>query len=529
MESRVPKTPRVSNLQVVWFKRDLRVADHAPLLLASAQGPILPLYVFEPDLWAAPDMSARHRWWVTESVRELQERLADLGQPLVVRTGSIITVLADIQRRFGGFVLWSHEETGNGQTYTRDREVLAWCRSQGIRWNECRQNGVIRRLKSRDQWSEQWEETMATPLSETPTTLSPIAIDPGEIPVSPADFTPSALHQLPGEHAGRQCLRSFLYLRGEHYSGGISSPASAAQYGSRLSPYLAWGNLSMRQVVHATRARQAEVRNAPPTRRGRWLRSLRAFDSRLHWHCHFIQKLESEPEIEYECFVRALNDMRNRTGNESYLHAWRTGNTGYPFVDACMRYLQATGWLNFRMRAMLVSFAAYDLFLDWRLFAHFLAQQFLDYEPGIHYPQIQMQSGTTGINTIRIYDPVKQGYDHDPNGDFVRHWIPELAPIPGPVVHEPWKLSPLEQKEFGFTPGTAYPDRVVDHREAVRAAKETVRTYRQKAETRESARAILQRHGSRSRGTRRRQRTRGDTHADTNINQYSLFEAVEEQ
>ena len=174
-------------IQVVWFKRDLRVSDHAPLTNAAAAGPTLPLYVFEPELWSSPDMSARHRWWVTESVRELREKLAQLGQPLIVRSGDIITVLEDIRSRCGTFVLWSHEETGNGQTYTRDRAVLAWCRSNGIRWNEIQQLGVIRRLKSRDRWSERWEETMGVALSRGPIRLPPLSLDVGDIPSSPLE------------------------------------------------------------------------------------------------------------------------------------------------------------------------------------------------------------------------------------------------------------------------------------------------------------------------------------------------------
>jgi deoxyribodipyrimidine photo-lyase len=209
--------------------------------------------------------------------------------------------------------------------------------------------------------------------------------------------------------------------------------------------------------------------------------------------------------------------MREGHHNEEYLAAWQEGRTGYPFVDACMRSLRATGWLNFRMRAMLVSFAAYDLFLDWRAFAHFLAQQFLDYEPGIHYPQIQMQSGTTGINALRMYDPVKQGYDHDPEGTFVRTWVPELANVKSPLIHEPWKLSPLELREAGIEIGRDYPERVVLHLEAVRHAREVVRQWRGRPEFRAQSRGTLSKHGSRKRPRR------GSTPTKGSLNQLSLF------
>lgn len=167
-----------------------------------------------------------------------------------------------------------------------------------------------------------------------------------------------------------------------------------------------------------------------------------------------------------------------------------------------MRSLRATGWINFRMRAMLVSFAAYDLFLDWRTFSHFLANQFLDYEPGIHYPQIQMQSGTTGINALRMYDPVKQGYDHDSRGDFIRTWVPELAKIQGQAIHEPWRLSPLELREAGIDFGREYPERIVNHQEAVRAARARIAQARGNPETKAATKSTLAKHGSRKRRAR---------------------------
>ena len=504
-------------MHVVWFKRDLRIHDHSPLSSAARAGTVVPLYVFEPEVWRSPDMSARHRWWVTESVRELRDHLTRLGQPLIVREGPILDILRELQRTLGSFTLWSHEETGNAQTFERDKGVGAWCRDQGITWNQHRQFGVVRRLRSRERWSEQWEELMTAPPIATPDRLPPISIDVGDIPPPPDDFEPSRLHQKPGERAALQCLRSFLSERGEAYSGSISSPLTAQQFGSRLSPYLAWGNLSMRTVVTETRKMIAHLRELPPAARGSWPRSLSAFESRLHWHCHFIQKLESEPSIEFHTFVPALDTMREGHHNEEYLAAWQGGRTGYPFVDACMRSLRATGWLNFRMRAMLVSFAAYDLFLDWRAFSHFLAQQFLDYEPGIHYPQIQMQSGTTGINALRMYDPVKQGYDHDPEGTFVRTWVPELANVKSPLIHEPWKLSPLELREAGIEIGRDYPERVVLHLEAVRHAREVVRQWRGRPEFKAQSRGTLSKHGSRKKPRRGSAPTKGS------LNQLSLF------
>jgi deoxyribodipyrimidine photo-lyase len=223
--------------------------------------------------------------------------------------------------------------------------------------------------------------------------------------------------------------------------------------------------------------------------------SLVSFSGRLHWHCHFIQKLESEPAIEFREFHPSLRGMRPDNPDSALLQAWADGETGYPFLDACMRSLRATGWLNFRMRAMVMSFASYNLWLPWRATGLHLARMFTDYEPGIHWSQVQMQSGTTGINTIRIYNVVKQGYDQDPEGIFVRRWVPELAAVPDGFIHEPWRWD-----EADSVLGQSYPAPVVDLKASTQAAKDRTYGARQGRRFHEAADAVQEKHGSRKSG-----------------------------
>ena len=130
--------------------------------------------------------------------------------------------------------------------------------------------------------------------------------------------------------------------------------------------------------------------------------------------------------------------------NDHLLESWKSGNTGFPLVDASMKCLINNGWLNFRMRAMLVSFLCHYLNQDWKRGVYHLAQLFLDYEPGIHYTQFQMQAGVTGINSIRVYNPIKQSKENDTNGVFIKKWIPELSKINDKIIHEPWLLTEID-------------------------------------------------------------------------------------
>ncbi len=492
------------SLNVVWYKRDLRWFDHAPLAEAARRGPVLPLYIAEPALWQQPDAAARQWSIFAESLAELTDALGALGQPLIVRVGDAIDVLDAIRRSHGAFALWSHQETGNGCTYARDRRVRAWARAHGIPWTEFPQHGVIRGLKDRDGWARHWDRLMARPLIATPDALVPLnTIDPGAIPSSRqlglAD-DPCPRRQAGGRRAGLALLDSFLDHRGARYHREMSSPNTAYQACSRLSVHFATGAVSIREAAQAARHRLGSLGALPPAERQTWGPALRAFQGRLHWHCHFMQKLEDQPSLEFENQHPAYDGLREGAFDDDRFQAWCAGRTGFPFIDACMRALIDSGWINFRMRAMLMAFASYHLWLHWRPTALQLARLFVDYEPGIHYPQAQMQSGTTGINTPRIYNPVKQSHDQDPAGRFIRAQLPELRGMPDPYVHEPWSMPAEVQRRAGCIIGVHYPPPIVDHLAAARTARARVWAVRRGAEYHATADAIQERHGSRRSG-----------------------------
>ena len=485
---------------VVWFKRDLRVQDHAALHHAAQAGPVLCLYVVEPSVWAQPDAASQHYQFILESLRELHAELKRLGGRLHVVAGEVTATLARLWALAPFAGLYSHEETGNAVTFQRDLSVGRWCQQQGVVWQEFAQFGVVRRLKTRDVWQEHWEAHVAAPAWPVPAALGlvfvalpwkatplPHALELGLPPEAPTRRQPG------GRQAGLSVWHSFLFDRCDQYRGGISSPLSAPTACSRLSAYLAYGCLSLREVVQAARQQSASL----PSGTSFHKKGLTAFTSRLYWHCHFIQKLEMEPRLEYENLHRGYDGLREQDWSPAHFDALVQGRTGWPLVDACVAMLRETGWLNFRMRAMLVSVAAYPLWLHWRPVGQWLARQFLDYEPGIHWSQMQMQSGTTGINTARIYNPIKQAQDHDPHGHFVRRWLPAMRRVPDAWLFEPWRMPPDLQARYGVLVGQDIAMPLVNLEEATRQAKARLYTLRAQPVVRAAKAVIVEKHGSR--------------------------------
>jgi deoxyribodipyrimidine photo-lyase len=486
--------------EIVWFKRDLRVHDHRPLAEAAVSGrKLVCLYVIEPQLWALPEYSGRQYAFLRETLESLDEALKKRGTRLTVRVGEVVDVLDALHRTEPVSALRAHEETGLAFTFERDKAVARWAKANDIAFIEHPQHGVIRGLKSRNGWAKRWDAFMAESAAPAPAQIACAGISGDAIPH--ADALGLALDPCPGRQpGGREAavadLRSFLTTRGAPYRRAMSSPLTAFDACSRLSAHLALGSLSMREAHQAACRALADKRTAGETA---YAQSIDSFISRLHWHCHFIQKFEDAPFMEASDLHPAYRGARPDP-DAAGLEAWIEGRTGLPFLDACMRALAHTGWLNFRMRAMVASVSSYHFWTHWKQPAEALAARFTDFEPGIHYPQMQMQSGVTGVNTPRIYNPVKQGHDQDPSGVFIRRWIPELKALPDSFIHEPWRAPQTVLDSAGVSLGEAYPHRLVDHELGARQARARIGAIRKGEDHKAVADAIQKKHGSRKSG-----------------------------
>ena len=486
-----------------WVKRDFRVHDNSALYAALARcESVTAVFIIEPELCAAPETSFFHFNAWQQAANHLAAQLAEIGGRLVIRVGRPEEIFESFRLEHQLDALFSHQETGSSLTFARDLRVKRWAEAHKLPWLESQQNGVVRALQDRAQrqtiirqrlfdssiisapfFMAPWPSPLA---SETWPTFESVSGKPIDERIQVSQL------QVVTEAAAQQTLRSFLYDRGLRYSGGISSPNTAFTAGSRLSTHLAWGTISLRQVFHALEERARELSSHSGPQEIQWRKSLKAFQSRLHWHDHFIQRLESAPAMEFEAINPAYREIVYGD-HEQVLEAWCTGYTGLPLIDACVRCLAATGFLNFRMRAMLVTTGCFGLAQSWQALQYPLARLFLDYEPGIHFSQVQMQAGVVGINTLRVYSPHKQLLDHDSDARFIKRWVPELQAFDAQTIAN------YESEELGD-----YPSPIVDIKVTGKVIKDQIYAVRQSEEGRRDAATVLERHGSRKRSTRRK-------------------------
>jgi deoxyribodipyrimidine photo-lyase len=480
---------------IVWLKRDLRSQDHEPFFKAEMDGiPYRLIYLFEPSMIAYRDTSLRHLQFVYQSLADLNKTLKQFNRQVEIFYAEAIDVFIYLSERFDIVNLYSYRESGTKVTWQRDKKIKSYCRSKQINWSESQRDGVLRGIKNRSDWNQQWHITMHQSVIENQYSYSNQSKmeHPFSIPVALQkkliDY-PDHYHAA-GEKNAWKYIESFTASRGFKYHKHISKPSQSRKSCSRLSPFLAWGNLSIKQAFQFIGTHPNGGKNS---------NAFSAMLTRLHWHCHFIQKFEVECSYETDC-INSGYELLVHTKNHVYLDAWKNGKTGYPLIDACMRAVAQTGWINFRMRAMVVSFLAFNLDQDWRDGVYYLAQNFLDYEPGIHYPQFQMQAGTTGINTVRLYNPVKNSQDHDSEGEFIKKWIPELLDVPKELLHEPWKMTLMEQSFYGVQLGLDYPLPIVDLKESAKKARDKIWKHKKHPAVQKEKARILNTHVNKKNG-----------------------------
>ena len=471
----------MKEINILWFKKDLRIFDNEALTESLKDGDIIPIYIIEKELWIQKTYSDRQWQFCKESILDLRNSLKKIGQPLIIRKGKVIEIFEEISKKFNIKGIYSHQETGDYFTYQRDKEVRKWASKKQIVWKEYLQFSVFRGNLDRNNWSKKWQENMGRSLFIEPSKINNIEIDIGTIPSDDyfcfkKDLCKGRLKG--GRENGLKRMEYFFSNKLNSYSKDISSPEKSFDSCSRLSPFISWGCISLKEIFHKANLNKNN--------------SSKMLKSRLTWHCHFIQKLESEPELEFKEFHSYFHKIRKK--NNNLLLLWSEGKTGFPFLDACMRSLNFNGWLNFRMRAMLMSFASYNLWIPWQESGSVLASKFIDYEPGIHWNQCQMQSGTTSININRIYNPIKQGKDHDPKGTFIRKWVPEIKLYPEDFIHEPWLMEKFNSSLYS---NSKYTKPIIDLLHSTKIARKKIQEITHQKGYWDISKEVYLKHGSR--------------------------------
>lgn len=467
MESIPPAT-------VVWFRRDLRLSDNPALAAAvSRGGPVVAAWVYAPAEEAESFPGAASRVFLHGALEGLAASLAARGGRLVLRPGPTIKALLDLARESGADAVFANR-VWDPAFLARDGKAVSALRANGI---DARlfDDGVLFPPDAMERsaggpfrvFGPFWRRCLAGPHPEAPIRAperipSPEPVPPSRplpefrlLPVVPWDSGIRAAWT-PGETGGRERLERFLDGALASYSRDRDFPGTDGT--SRLSPYLHWGCISPRQVWHATHSRAA-TDAAPGVSRGAeaFLRQLGWREFAHHLLFRFPGTVHAPLRPEFEAFP-----WRDDAGG---LAAWQRGRTGYPMVDAGMRQLWATGWMHNRVRMLVASFLVKDLLLPWRQGASWFLDTLADADLADNTLGWQWVTGcgADAAPYFRVFNPAVQGEKFDPEGRYVREWVPELAGMPDRWVHRPWEAPPVVLSKAGVTLGESYPRPIVDH------------------------------------------------------------------
>lgn len=468
-----------------WFRRDLRLRDNPALRAAAARsnGCVIPLFILDDAILHAPRTGVARTAFMIDALRDLDASLRARGSRLVVRRGRTLDVIRDLVRDSGAAgIAWNRDYTPFARR--RDAQVEALLRDlnvetcideeavilgpDDVRTGDGRPYAVYTPYWRR--WRALVERRRDEALREVePPLLHPVPDHIADLAIPDiADLGMIVSQRIPpgGETPGNARLAAFVDLTAAHsiagYADGRNLMAEPAT--SRLSPYLRFGCVAPRAALRAALRLLDSVGNDQTAQRT--ARSVETWIGELAWRDFYYQILWHYPHVLQRSF-KAQYDALAWENDPALFDAWKEGRTGYPIVDAAMRQLNQEAWMHNRARMIVASFLTKDLLIDWRWGERHFMQQLVDGDHAANNGGWQWSAGT-GTDAqpyFRIFNPVSQGQKFDPQGVYVRRYLPELAQVPDRYIHAPWTMPRAEQQQCGVIVGRDYPAPIVDHAE----------------------------------------------------------------